>query len=51
MAGFGGTRLGKMFFVSDACRLAKNPYLRKQGLITVQSKLRLTVNLLIATLI
>jgi hypothetical protein len=30
---FGGTRLGKMFFAVDACRLAKNPYLKKQGLI------------------
>ena len=48
---FGGTRLGKMFFVMDACRLAKNPCLTKQGLVAVQSKLRLAVNLLIATLI
>ena len=41
----------KMFFVMDACRLAKNPCLTKQGLVAVQSKLRLAVNLLIATLI
>jgi hypothetical protein len=51
MAGFGGTRLGKMLFASAAFRSAKNPCLKKQGLIAVQSQIGLAVNFLNAILI